>query len=83
VDRLEGNAEGIDSPLGILPKIEDLNLDGLDLPQESLAELFNIDKNSWLEECQLTDEYFEMFGDRIPAELEAELAVLKERLSSI
>ena len=83
VDRLEGNAEGVDSPLGILPKLEDLNLDGLDLPQESLTELFNIDKNSWLEECQLTDEYFEMFGDRIPAELEAELTVLKERLSSL
>lgn len=83
VDRLEGNAEGVDSPLGILPKLEDLNLDGLDLPQEALTELFNIDKNSWLEECQLTDEYFEMFGDRIPAELEAELSVLKERLSSL
>ena len=82
VDRLEGNADGIDSPLGILPKLEDLNLDGLDLSQEAITELFNIDKDSWLEECELTDEYFEMFGDRIPAELEAELAGLKERLSS-
>ena len=80
VDRLEGRVEGIESPLGILPKMEDLNLAGLDISTKELAELFNIDKNSWLEECKLTDEYFEMFGDRIPEELDAELKGLKERL---
>ena len=80
VDRLEGRVEGIESPLGILPKMEDLNLAGLDISTKEIAELFNIDKNSWLEECKLTDEYFEMFGDRIPEELDAELKGLKERL---
>ena len=80
VDRLEGRVEGTESPLGILPKMEDLNLAGLDISTKELAELFNIDKNSWLEECKLTDEYFEMFGDRIPEELDAELKGLKERL---
>jgi phosphoenolpyruvate carboxykinase (GTP) len=80
VDRLEGRVEGTESALGILPKMEDLNLSGLDISKTDLAELFNIDKNSWLEECKLTDEYFEMFGDRIPEELDAELKGLKERL---
>jgi phosphoenolpyruvate carboxykinase (GTP) len=80
VDRLEGRVDGTESPLGILPKMEDLNLAGLDISTKELAELFNIDKNSWLEECKLTDEYFEMFGDRIPEELDAELKGLKERL---
>jgi phosphoenolpyruvate carboxykinase (GTP) len=80
VDRLEGRVDGTESPLGILPKMEDLNLAGLEISAKDLAELFNIDKNSWLEECKLTDEYFEMFGDRIPEELDAELKGLKERL---
>ena len=81
VDRLENKVDGIESPLGVLPKLEDLNLSGLDLTEEDLAELFKIEKDSWLEECKLTDEYFEMFGDRIPDELEAELSGLKERLT--
>ena len=80
VDRLEGQVDGVDSPLGVLPKVKDLNLTGLKLTEVELAELFKIDKESWLEECKLTDEYFEMFGDRTPVELKAELAELKERL---
>ncbi len=83
VDRLEGQVEGVESPLGILPKSEDLNLSGLQLSAEDLSELFRIDRESWLEECSLTDEYFDMFGDRIPAELETELAELKKRLSNV
>jgi len=80
VDRLEEQVDGVDSPLGVLPKVKDLNLTGLKLTEVELAELFKIDKESWLEECKLTDEYFEMFGDRTPVELKAELAELKERL---
>jgi phosphoenolpyruvate carboxykinase (GTP) len=80
VDRLEEQVDGVDSPLGVLPKVKDLNLTGLKLTDLELAELFKIDKDSWLEECKLTDEYFEMFGDRTPVELKAELAELKERL---
>jgi phosphoenolpyruvate carboxykinase (GTP) len=82
VDRLEGKVDGVESPLGVLPKPEDLILDGLDISNDQLSELFNIDKNSWLEECQLTDEYFDMFGDRVPEELEAELTQLKNRLAT-
>ena len=82
VDRLEGRVDGIDSPLGVLPKPEDLNLAGLELPSDKLAELFRVDKESWLEECELTDEYFDMFGDRVPVELEDELSGLKNRLAN-
>ena len=82
VDRLEGRVDGIDSPLGVLPKPEDLNLAGLELPSDKLAELFRVDKESWLEECELTDEYFDMFGDRVPVELEDELSGLRNRLAN-
>jgi phosphoenolpyruvate carboxykinase (GTP) len=46
------------------------------------VELFRVDKESWLEECELTDEYFDMFGDRVPGELEDELSGLKNRLAN-
>ena len=83
VDRLENEAEGIDSPVGILPIREDLALDGLDISEGDLDALFDVDKSSWLAECDLTDEYFSQFDGRVPAELQAELADLKARLDSL
>ena len=83
VDRLEGTVDGQDSPVGLLPHRDDLNLSGLDLSDGDLNELFNVDKGSWLAECELTDEYFGQFDDRVPAELEAELEDLKSRLNDL
>ena len=82
VDRLENEAEGIDSPVGILPIREDLPLSGLEISDADLDALFDVDKSSWLTECDLTEEYFNQFDGRVPAELQAELADLKARLNS-
>jgi phosphoenolpyruvate carboxykinase (GTP) len=83
VDRLENEAEGIDSPVGILPIREDLPLDGLEISEADLKALFDVDKGSWLAECDLTDEYFSQFDGRVPPELQAELTDLKSRLNSL
>ncbi len=83
VDRLENEAEGIDSPVGILPIREDLPLDGLEISEADVTALFDVDKGSWLAECDLTDEYFSQFDGRVPPELQAELADLKSRLNSL
>jgi len=83
VDRLENEAEGIDSPVGVLPNREDLPLDGLAITESDLDALFDVDKSSWLAECDLTEEYFSQFDGRVPPELQAELANLKSRLNSL
>ena len=83
VDRLENEAEGIDSPVGVLPNREDLPLDGLEISEHDLEALFDVDKGSWLAECDLTEEYFSQFDGRVPPELQAELADLKQRLNSL
>ena len=83
VDRLENEAEGIDSPVGVLPNRGDLPLDGLEISANDLEALFDVDKGSWLAECDLTEEYFSQFDGRVPAELQAELADLKQRLNSL
>ncbi|MEY3606333.1 MAG: hypothetical protein RL289_513 [Actinomycetota bacterium] len=83
VDRLENEADGIDSPVGVLPNREDLPLAGLDITESDLDALFDVDKGSWLAECDLTEEYFSQFDGRVPAELQAELADLKARLNSL
>ena len=83
VDRLENEADGIDSPVGVLPNLEDLPLAGLEITESDLDALFDVDKGSWLAECDLTEEYFSQFDGRVPAELQAELADLKARLNSM
>ncbi|WP_289033402.1 phosphoenolpyruvate carboxykinase (GTP) [uncultured Arsenicicoccus sp.] len=81
VDRLEGKAEGVESPIGLLPKPEEINTDGLDLTDEQLVTALAFDKASWEKELPLVEEWFGKFGDELPAELRAELDGLKDRVS--
>jgi phosphoenolpyruvate carboxykinase (GTP) len=72
----------VDSPIGALPAPGSLDVDRLDVTDAAMAELFGIDRESWLAECDLTEEYFAVFGDHVPAALYDELHALRSRLRS-
>ncbi|OWP21667.1 phosphoenolpyruvate carboxykinase (GTP) [Microbacterium sp. AISO3] len=80
VRRLNGEVGAVDSPIGRLPHTADLNLDGIEVPQRDLDELFAVDTESWLREADLTEEFYDTFGERMPAALRAELEALRYRL---
>jgi phosphoenolpyruvate carboxykinase (GTP) len=80
IRRIEGEVPAIESPIGRLPRTEDLDLDGIDVPQADLDALFAIDTASWLREAELTEEFYQTFDGRVPAPLWAELAALRYRL---
>ena len=80
--RHEGKVPAIDSPIGRLPQTSDLNLDGIDVPQEDLDALFEIDPALWLQETDLTEEFYRTFDGKIPPALYAELAALRYRLKA-
>ena len=82
VDRLEGRAEGVRTPIGVLPAPGELDLDGLDVPQRDLDLLLSVDPDVWSEEASLMPEYFAQFGDRLPAAITQEHAALVERLEA-
>jgi phosphoenolpyruvate carboxykinase (GTP) len=82
VRRLDGTAEAVDTPIGRLPASGSLDFDGLQISPEQRQELFAVDPATWLAECDLTEEYFAMFGDRVPAALQAQLQSLRTRLSA-
>ncbi len=82
VERLEGKADAIDTAIGRQPAEGALDVVGLDISAEQFAELFAVDSTSWLAEADLTEEYFAQFGDHLPAELTAQLAALRERLTN-
>lgn len=81
VRRIDDRAAAVDSPIGRVPAIEDLNLDGVDISAADLEELFSIDRQSWTTEADLTEQYFGQFGDRVPSALWDELTSLRERLA--
>ncbi|MFG6502864.1 phosphoenolpyruvate carboxykinase (GTP) [Microbacterium sp. P05] len=80
IRRIQGTAPAVSTPIGRIPAPGSLNLDGIDVPEADLDELFAIDKESWLREADLTEEFYATFGDRIPAALTAELSALRYRL---
>ena len=79
---MEGLAEAVETPIGRVPAAGALDVSGMDISDEVLAELFAVDAASWLAEADLTGEYFTQFGDRLPSELVGQLDALKARLQA-
>jgi phosphoenolpyruvate carboxykinase (GTP) len=80
VDRLEGRAGTITSPIGLLPEDGALDLRGLSLSQAQRELLLTVDPEVWGEEAALIAEHYAGLGDRLPDELVDELASLKLQL---
>jgi len=79
-ERCNGSANAVETPIGRLPRPEDLDTQGLDIASASLAKLLSVDTEGWLAEIPLINQYFEMFGDRMPKGLKDEVARLEQRL---
>jgi phosphoenolpyruvate carboxykinase (GTP) len=82
VDRLEGRAEAVDTPIGRLPAPGSLDVSGLGLTQEQLDLLLTVDEEIWRQEAALIPPFYEQFGDRTPEGLWREYRALVERLGS-
>ncbi len=83
VERLEGRAEGVETPIGILPTAEALDTEGLDLTREQLAFLLEVDPEIWRQEAALIPEHLRTFGTHTPEELWDEYRALTERLDRL
>ena len=81
-ERCEGTAKAVETPIGNLPADGELDLDGLDVSREDLAQLLRVDVDGWLAELPLVREYYAQFGDRMPGQLETELDAMRDRLEA-
>jgi phosphoenolpyruvate carboxykinase (GTP) len=79
-ERLAGTAEATDTAIGRVPTRDALDIDGLDLSDDSLELLLTVDPETWREEAALVKPHYERFGDHLPAALWDELAKLEQRL---
>ncbi len=80
LDRCDGKADAVETPIGYEPKPEDINIEGLDIDLETLKGLLDVDVELWKEEAKGIEEFYAKFGDKLPQELRNQLNALKERL---
>ena len=80
VERLEGTAEAVDTPVGFVPNSAAIDTAGLDLADDDLAAALHVDPVEWASEIPQIAEWFAKFGDELPAQLWAELDTLTHRL---
>jgi phosphoenolpyruvate carboxykinase (GTP) len=81
IDRIQGTAQAKETPIGLVPHLEDLMLDGLDIPAATLAGLFEINPEEWKKEIEGIEAFYGQFGDRLPVELTEQLARMKKAFS--
>lgn len=81
IRRSLGEVDVVETPIGYLPKFEDINLEGLEnVSLDILKELLFVDRNLWREEAKRINEFYEIFGDKLPMKLKEELITLQKKL---
>jgi len=82
IERLEGRAQALDTPIGLVPAPDSLDVAGLALTADQLRLLTAVDPQVWTEEAALIRAHYEKFGDRLPKALRAEHEALVRRLKA-
>ncbi|MBA9006385.1 phosphoenolpyruvate carboxykinase (GTP) [Thermomonospora cellulosilytica] len=80
VDRLNGRADAVKTPIGHVPTKESLDTEGLEIDEADLDTLLSVDVEVWKQEAALIPDHFDTFGDHLPKELWEEYRALVNRL---
>jgi len=79
--RCYDEVDAAETPIGYVPNVGDINLDGIDVTPEVLADLVSVDREIWKGEAERIEEFYAKFGDKLPKKLAEELEILKEKLN--
>jgi phosphoenolpyruvate carboxykinase (GTP) len=83
VERCQGRAQGTETPLGTMPRHQDLNWTGLEkVTPARFDELSCVDPGAWKEELRSHDELFGKLGARLPEALEKRRGRMHEKLAA-
>ena len=82
IDRVRGKGGAAETPAGMVPTPEALNLEGLPLSRADVAALLRVERDEWAAEVPEIRAFFGKFGDRLPAELSRSLDSLSNELTA-
>jgi len=80
-ERVAGRASAAETPIGLVPRPDALDVEGLDVSRDDLATLLSVDADEWRAELPSMKEHYEMLGDRLPQALVEHLNDLERRLA--
>jgi phosphoenolpyruvate carboxykinase (GTP) len=80
--RCDDATEAAETPIGLVPTVDALDIEGLAISREDVEELLHIDPEEWKPEIEPIREFFAKFGDKLPDELTRQLDALERRLES-
>jgi phosphoenolpyruvate carboxykinase (GTP) len=81
-DRVAGTAEAVETPVGLVPPDGGIDVEGLGIAPEDLAELLRVDPDEWRAEIPSIEAHYASLGERVPIELRDELHALEKRLAA-
>jgi phosphoenolpyruvate carboxykinase (GTP) len=81
LERCEGKAKAVDTPIGRVPVAGGFDASGLDVSAAVMEELLDVDAEAWQAELAGQKEFLEKFGDRMPEEMWKQYRALEERLT--
>jgi phosphoenolpyruvate carboxykinase (GTP) len=82
MDRVRGKGGAAETPAGLVPTPEALNVDGLSLSRADVQSLLRVDREEWAAEVPEMRAFFDKFGDRLPGELTRSLDSLSNELTT-
>jgi phosphoenolpyruvate carboxykinase (GTP) len=80
IERVEGRGNAVETPIGFVPRAEDLDTEGLQEPLADIQAALDVDVDEWRAELPLIEEWFAKIGDKVPSSLRDELDALAQRL---
>jgi phosphoenolpyruvate carboxykinase (GTP) len=80
LERIHAHVDAKETPLGLVPRPKDLDLGGLNIPQEKLEKLFEVKPSEWTGELAEIEKYFQSFGSHMPEAIWNEYRSLAEKL---
>jgi phosphoenolpyruvate carboxykinase (GTP) len=80
-ERTSGIGKAVETPIGYVPARDGLDLNGLQVTTETMQKLLEVNTEEWKKEADELEGYFNLFGNRLPAQMQKELNELRNRLS--
>lgn len=80
VDRVHGRGYGVESPLGYVPRYQDIEWEGLDLDPDLFCELMTVEREQAIMEARSHEDLFDKFFDRLPKEFVHTRELFKSRV---
>jgi len=79
IDRVRGQGYGVESPLGYMPRHQDINWEGLEFDPEQFYKIMSVDRAEAVKDARSHEELFDIFFDRLPKEFVHHRELFKSR----